>query len=509
MIMSDPAHTEPATEQTRSKQPRKSRCRRGCGCLWRGIKGIVLWAIMASVAYVLCANWYGQRQAQQVLDELRQRGLATSYDEIIARRPAIDPKRDGTRYYRAAMALATPDWDEKEDLPVIGTGIPPARRHPIDDALAQRLMDFARQHHNFYEVCATALDYDFAGDGPLTIETNVARLSGTRGVARYLQLRSMERCAQGDADGAIGAATDTLTWSHELRRFPSVLTDLTRVHMVVYAAYEAEAVLSRTVPSASALDDYEQALRRECESLEKTTGMETEIALFADALKHPKLASARDIVRVEELMRTDQYGILPVIIRYTDIDEDGSLSIPDFLKTSKPWHSRLGCDIARIWSTICPGAQQIVTANRIRSALKTYDAYVADPAAVFAAVDLSDHEQPLRSAVYAAGSMRTYKTVVTTAIHVERYRIEHGDWPESLGDLPDGRPTDPYGEEPLRYKSMHDGVIVYSVGPNREDDGGEQDGVFVQDGDVAFRLFDPQVRGEKAAPTTDSEDERR
>jgi hypothetical protein len=43
-------------------------------------------------------------------------------------------------------------------------------------------------------------------------------------------------------------------------------------------------------------------------------------------------------------------------------------------------------------------------------------------------------------------------------------------------------------------------VIVYSVGSNRVDDGGEQDGIVVQDGDVAFRLFDPPVRGTLQPP---------
>lgn len=62
------------------------------------------------------------------------------------------------------------------------------------------------------------------------------------------------------------------------------------------------------------------------------------------------------------------------------------------------------------------------------------------------------------------------------AIACERYRLKHGELPETLNDLVpvylDAVPIDPYDEKPLRYKATDQGFIVYSVGENLKDDGG-------------------------------------
>src|SRR5262249_11843362 len=65
------------------------------------------------------------------------------------------------------------------------------------------------------------------------------------------------------------------------------------------------------------------------------------------------------------------------------------------------------------------------------------------------------------------------------AVALERYRRDHGRWPESLARLAPhylrSMPSDPYDGQPLRYRRLDDGVVVYSVGPDGEDDGGTID----------------------------------
>jgi hypothetical protein len=36
-------------------------------------------------------------------------------------------------------------------------------------------------------------------------------------------------------------------------------------------------------------------------------------------------------------------------------------------------------------------------------------------------------------------------------------------------------PVDPYDRKPLRYKQLPDGVLIYSIGPDRGDNGGNVD----------------------------------
>jgi hypothetical protein len=86
------------------------------------------------------------------------------------------------------------------------------------------------------------------------------------------------------------------------------------------------------------------------------------------------------------------------------------------------------------------------------------------------------------------------------AIAVERYRLKYGRWPNSLSDLiPDLMPVppmDPYRKASLGFAKVTDGVVIYSVGPDGKDDGGDVDGNHpaTRGTDIGFRLWDPDKR---------------
>src|SRR5205085_10074692 len=87
------------------------------------------------------------------------------------------------------------------------------------------------------------------------------------------------------------------------------------------------------------------------------------------------------------------------------------------------------------------------------------------------------------------------------ALAVERHRLARGAWPASLDALvPDflpGVPDDPFDGRPLRYRRLADGVVVYSVGPDGADDGGNLAEPLPRppDGkDVGVRLWDEAHR---------------
>jgi hypothetical protein len=65
------------------------------------------------------------------------------------------------------------------------------------------------------------------------------------------------------------------------------------------------------------------------------------------------------------------------------------------------------------------------------------------------------------------------------AIAVERWRAAHGGKiPDSLSELVPSFlpaiPQDPYDGQPLRFKKLSKGYVVYSIGPNGQDDGGKE-----------------------------------
>ncbi len=88
------------------------------------------------------------------------------------------------------------------------------------------------------------------------------------------------------------------------------------------------------------------------------------------------------------------------------------------------------------------------------------------------------------------------------ALACERHRLASGRWPVSLADIPVNLlaavPLDPFDGQPLRYRVVDDGVVVYSIGPNRTDDGGHlspTDNFRDPNVDLGFRLWSPDQRG--------------
>ena len=88
------------------------------------------------------------------------------------------------------------------------------------------------------------------------------------------------------------------------------------------------------------------------------------------------------------------------------------------------------------------------------------------------------------------------------AVAAERYRLRHGHWPDSLNELvPDFLPSiaaDPFDGQPLRYKRLADGIVIYTIGPNLADDGGNLAREYPpgEGTDIGFRLWDVASRGQ-------------
>jgi hypothetical protein len=90
------------------------------------------------------------------------------------------------------------------------------------------------------------------------------------------------------------------------------------------------------------------------------------------------------------------------------------------------------------------------------------------------------------------------------AIAAERYRRKHGAWPARLEQLVPTEllqvPTDPFDGKPLRILRVDDGLIIYSIGADKVDDGGQVTSVSGLPADTGFRLWDRNKRGQKYVP---------
>jgi hypothetical protein len=83
------------------------------------------------------------------------------------------------------------------------------------------------------------------------------------------------------------------------------------------------------------------------------------------------------------------------------------------------------------------------------------------------------------SAVSHAQQAETRFELTLCSVALAAYRAEHGKWPKALSDLPKDLlpavPIDAFSDKPVIYKAKGDGMVLYSVGRNRTDDGGSEE----------------------------------
>jgi hypothetical protein len=107
---------------------------------------------------------------------------------------------------------------------------------------------------------------------------------------------------------------------------------------------------------------------------------------------------------------------------------------------------------------------------------------------------------------FAEADLRVHAAVrcAAAAIAAERFRNDHERWPHDLGELVPNylstAPTDLYDGQPLRWRVFADGVVIYSVGPDLEDNGGVMDRQHpdAKGSDLAFRLWNVDKRRQPA-----------
>ena len=104
----------------------------------------------------------------------------------------------------------------------------------------------------------------------------------------------------------------------------------------------------------------------------------------------------------------------------------------------------------------------------------------------------------LQSAVAAGTRAEARQNCAIVTIAAYRYRVQHGALPMSLTDLKDlipgdaseksSRLIDPFDGQSLRFKSDNGRVLIYSIGNNQVDDGGDITPEKPLDGDLGYSV---------------------
>ncbi|GEM_PF-6481394 len=169
---------------------------------------------------------------------------------------------------------------------------------------------------------------------------------------------------------------------------------------------------------------------------------------------------------------------------YGSLDDPSNLEDPELDDSlQRPlWIAGKLCDRVRVLSALPWNGETELLSSEISSELDR---------ANFAGKFLMDQLLPSFQNI-PRYSLRIQQSEIgaRTAIAIERHRLRHGSLPGSLDEIDEDlraiEPLDVIANAPLRYRVEGDSFVLYSVGDDRDDDGGSQRSESNSYGDVRF-----------------------
>jgi ABC-type Na+ efflux pump permease subunit len=331
----------------------------------------------------------------------------------------------------------------------------------------------------------------YSQDGVSTLLPHVQRL---RHIAQVLSYDAIMRAQEGDVDGALESCRGAINAGRVNGDEPVLVSMLVRLACTNLALAQIERSLAQGEPSLEALADLQTLLEEEAKDNPFLTGMRGERALF------------------DRLMGTIETG---------SMSGTNMRMVQGLLRGNLSWTDRLslwtGVSLRRQraalvdFATLCVEAAKL-PAHEAIDALAELETRAGELPGLARALISGDW----KGSVYKRVSQsfhrnEAYLRCAVVLAALERFRHSRRHWPDALGELvPEflaAVPLDPYDGQPLRYARISDGVVVYSVGPDRTDDGGKlkdwppraRTTEELQGLDLGFRLWDLAQR--RQAPT--------
>jgi hypothetical protein len=448
-------------------------------------------AVLAvTTAGYFAVGWWRQSQAGRQLDEARAALDADDpgwrLDQIQAARARRFPPDDRNL---TKLAVAIKEDTPKEFEEFLRRADDPTPWLPERDfnrlPAAEKLADARKTRTLCKDVIDRCLKLGALTDGgvipppvPNPLNMSLEHTQRLRNAAALLSLNAVVLAADNDPAAAVASCRAGLNLVHGVNDEPTLVTMLIRVAVAAVAVQSTERVLGYTEPTAG-LAELQAELLREADAPVLANGVRGERAMM-DA--------------IFDYMQTDP-SALPV----GAFDVLSRLGVQAF-KARILREQLIGLKLQTRYLDVARGPSH-EWAERLK------------------AVDTSDAKGPLIELLLPATEkvalavLRSRARLRSLAVGVacERFRQANGRWPKELTEIPKAIlaeiPTDPYTGGSLKYKLLADGIVVYAVGDDKADDGGNLTYSNPKPGeDVGARLWSPPFRRAAARPEPKADD---
>ncbi len=397
------------------------------------------------------------RSADSALARLHAQGLPTNPDELDHWYPFVEPVDNQAT---AILAAATACQNPRDPAHTPYTGILEIPPYPADPQLVARWQ--AELTHNAAVFSALAAGSGRSGSRyPIDLRTErgaPAHLARLKNLAQFLALASLTEAESGHPAEAARHVEELLGLARSLETEPLMISQLIRCIIVRIACGAVATSLPRTAVDEAGWKTLQEAFTAATTHNTVRSGLAGEIVQSTIAFAAPPGDLA------------DLYAKGPAGL---GVKAGALFYVASGLRAAD---QRFCLD--RLAESLDASTHPFPEALRLsRSVGERVEQEGARPARGGKFVSwllLQSLQHILQPQAESAASLRV--AVVECAI--ERHRLTHSNQlPETLADLVPAlipaMPIDPFDGQPLRYRHTNDTYVVYSVGPDRRDDGGE------------------------------------
>jgi len=437
---------------------------RALRCCGRGLKKFarvaVLYLLPLFVVVHLIATAITGAQLRATIEDLQSKGIIVPAEELI---PSVPPGEDNAAdlYLAAAKALRLSDDD---DGLLFGTG---RERDAHYYAVAR---DVAAANGEYYRLLdeATRLDHsafptDWSASPP---EVKFRYLAEARQAARMLSVRAYVAAEEGRPDDALASLRSCYLLADHIQAEPTSIAYLVSIDIQSIALKAVEDILSEASPSPEAA----RRLAGELAAIDNTSAslfaLKSELIIFGLPVFEMLRSGEISLGEFRELVSTPA-GSIEWRKQTRRLAFLGDWVSRPLLNVNERLYLHFMEDHVRAFELPWPESQQ--TAGDIDDRMAQERPWYFVTQAVTPV-----YGRAIWSRDRATASLRA----AAIALALKAYRTDHGSYPDSLSALEaDGwtLPTDAFGGGPYRYRREGDGFVVWSIGPDMEDDNAARD----------------------------------
>jgi hypothetical protein len=324
--------------------------------------------------------------------------------------------------------------------------------------------------------------------GPAVMDTSLAETQAARPVARLLQSDAAIRIHDGDVEGSLDSCRAILNVGRSIGDEPFLVSQLVRVAIGGTATRAARRVLGQGEPSDAALGRLQDAFLDEADQPLLLYAVRGERASLVEAIRRVESGEI-SLLEVTGGPKGSASAMLNVAVSLARLVSGNQRSIAlEWMNEAVAIARRPTAERTALWRH---------WEGQISAVVRTRFGRITAMLPLMVVPGMS-------SASAACQRYQADLSATAILIAAERHRRKTGQWPGSIAAidrsiLPNA-PLDPFTGAPFKFE-YHDGqLLIYSVGPNLEDNHGADEkkrGFQRGPDDVSARAWDVPLRAQK------------